>query len=114
MLRRSHARDLCDRLDKLRARVERGRYDDNDLSELAYILKSIRNHLTGNDARLSEVIGIPGKTIAAAYAGKSRPKYTNFMRMVHGARQICLKEIERTSVQLTNVEGAEAVFPEQW
>lgn len=82
------SRELSDRIEGLRSRVQRGEYDDAELAELASILRSLRFDFAGNDTRLSEVTGLSGGTIVLTYSGKSRPKYNNFLKMLHGAQQI--------------------------
>jgi hypothetical protein len=102
-LRGDAARDLQSRAEKLGHRVEKGVYDDSDLSDLRYILKNVRDYLVGNDARLSEVIGISSKTIASTYNGGSRPKYNNFMKMLYGAKKILSAEIASPGSQNVNL-----------
>jgi hypothetical protein len=87
------SQELATRIEVLRSRAQRGGYDEADLAELASILKSLRYDFAGNDTRLSEVTGLSGKTISQTYSGISRPKYTNFMKMLHGAQQLVEKTI---------------------
>jgi hypothetical protein len=58
-----HVEELSTRTDALLQRVQRGKYDYDDLAELSSILSSIRHDLTGNDTRLSEAIGLPGRLL---------------------------------------------------
>src|SRR5579872_13845 len=81
------SRELTARIEALRTRVSRGEYDDADLAELRSILRSLRYDIVGNDAGLSQAIGLAGTTIAHTYEGRSRPKYPNFMKMLHGAEK---------------------------
>jgi hypothetical protein len=94
-LRKKRIYELMQRADDLRETVQRGSYDDRDLEELAAILSAIRYDLVGNDTRLSEAIGLPGQTIAKTYSGKNRPKFANFIKMIHGAKKILAREASR-------------------
>ena len=110
-LRADVARELYSRAEGLGYRVEKGGYDDADLSELRFVLKHIRDNLVGNDSRLSEIIGISARTIATTYSGVSRPKYTNFMKMLYGAKKILSEEIAKPGSQ--NVNLGYPKFPDQ-
>ncbi len=89
--RRTVARELRERLERLRTRIQVGSYNDRDLRELAAILREIRAGIAGNDTRMSEVIGISAKSIANTYSRGNSPRYVNFVRMVSGGIELCRK-----------------------
>jgi hypothetical protein len=82
------SQELDQRIEALRSRVSRGEYDDSDLAELRSILRSLRFDIVGNDTILSQATGLSGVTISQTYTGKSRPKFPNFLKMLHGAQRI--------------------------
>jgi hypothetical protein len=101
------SQELRERIEALGGRVQQGRYDDADLSELASILRSLRYDIAGNDTRLSEAVGLSGATISQTYSGKSRPKYANFMKMLYGAQQIVDKAVIDGGHQLAAINSLE-------
>ncbi|HEX4156912.1 MAG TPA: hypothetical protein VHY79_00425 [Rhizomicrobium sp.] len=59
------------------------------MKELAGVLKQIRQHVTKNDTRMAEIIGVSAHTISQIYLGQNRPRYQTFMRMIDGAIALC-------------------------
>lgn len=107
-LYQKRCRELKERLEVLSLRVHRGRYEAEELSELASILRSLRFDLLGNDTLMSSAMGVSGATISQTYSGKSRPKYASFMKMLHGAQRIIEQEIDRARQTLRSVDLADS------
>lgn len=115
MLRGSHARELLNRLYNLRQKVQTGTYNEENLEELASIIRDIRHDFVGNDTRLSEVCGVSSSVIAATYNGRNRPKFFNFMKMLSGAESVCKRELAFPGSQDVNMSNSgDSEFMTRW